>query len=180
MYLPPQKEKGMEFEQLSLKYMNEVHRLARTITRNTWDAQDLVQDTLLRAYLYFNQFKPGTNFTAWIFKILTNTYINGYRKKQREPVCVGLETIMPYYNHDEIDSPVIFEENLEYLLTCLSDELYEAFNSLPEIYKDVIFLLDILEYSIKECSIILGCPLGTVMSRHFRAKKLLRQKFVNF
>lgn len=172
------KEKRQHFEAVAFNYMDDLYRTALVMTRNPWDAEDLVQETYLRAYRFFNRFKKGTNFRAWILKILTNLYINEYRKKQKEPASIDLGMIMPYY---EAEIPKLPYETAEKLASgnhkgIFDDELEEALDSVPEVYKRIVFLLDILEYSNKECSKMLGCPLGTVMSRHFRGRELLRKK----
>ena len=171
-------KKRRQFEEIAFEYLDELYNFALRMTHNPWDAEDLVQETYLRAYRFFNRFKTGTNFRAWIFKILTNQFINEYRNKQKQPASLDFEIVMPCY---EVKTSSLPEQKVEELASgnhsaIFGDEVQEALDSIPEVYKWVVLLLDILEYSQKECSQILSCPQGTVMSRHFRAKAILRSK----
>lgn len=172
------KEMLRKFEEVAFEYMDDLYNFALYMTRNPWDAEDLVQDTYLRAYRFFGRFKRGTNFKAWIFRILVNLYINGYRKKQKEPTRVDLEMILPWYAFETSESFAgsVYDFILDDGTFVFHDEIYRALNAIPEKFKFVVLLIDIAEFTMKECSMILDCPIGTVMSRHSRAKKLLKNK----
>ena len=175
-------QKRQVFEKIALPYMDAVYNTALRLTRNMLDAEDLVQDVYLRAFRFFDKFQEGTNFKAWIFKILTNTYINRYRQKVREPRQVEFEKIEYAYGEDpktrDEKYETRFDENLYREL--FEDDIRDALDKLSYEFRAVILLCDIEGFSYKEIAKIIGTPIGTVMSRLSRARQHLQKQLAEF
>jgi len=165
------------FEAIAFEHMNSLYSTALRMTRNAMEAEDLVQDTYLRAYRFFDKFEQGTNFKAWIFKILTNTFINKYRKKVRSPQSVQLDKV-EFGIAEEDDQPPppewqgYDEERYQELF---DDDVKSALTQLPEEFRMVIILADIENFSYKEIAEMIDRPIGTVMSRLFRGRRILQR-----
>lgn len=144
------------------------------MTRNELDAEDLVQDVYVRAFRFFHKFEKGTNFKAWIFKILTNTYINQYRKKSREPLQVSFEKVD--YTIAGIEETNLHKQNLDEINYngIFDDEIQSALAQLSSEFRMVVLLADVEEFTYKEIAEIIECPIGTVMSRLSRARRQLQ------
>ena len=166
-----------EFEELALSHLDPLYSAALRLTKNERDAEDLVQDTCMRAYRFFDKFERGTNIKAWLFKILTNTFINRYRRKVKERSVV--EGVEREAVHDQFVSrdATDFAANPEqyFFDRLLSDDVLRAIDALPIDFRLVVILADLQEFSYKEIAEILECPVGTVMSRLFRGRKLLQK-----
>ncbi len=166
---------GNEFQALAFEHVDSLYNTALRMTKNALDAEDLLQDVYLRAFRFFHRFEKGTNFKAWIFKILTNTYINQYRKKINKPYHVDLEKIK--YNYDNKEATVQTSsqesERLDYE-TLFDDEIKNALQQIPDEFRVVVLLADVESFSYKEVAKIIGCPIGTVMSRLSRGRKQLQ------
>lgn len=166
---------GNEFQALAFEHVDSLYNTAVRMTKNALDAEDLLQDVYLRAFRFFHRFERGTNFKAWIFKILTNTYINQYRKKINKPYHVDLEKIK--YNYDDKEATVQTSaqesERLDYE-TLFDDEIKNALQQIPDEFRVVVLLADVESFSYKEVAKIIGCPIGTVMSRLSRGRKQLQ------
>ena len=166
-----------EFEELALSHLDPLYSAALRLTKNERDAEDLVQDTCMRAYRFFDKFERGTNIKAWLFKILTNTFINRYRRKVKERSVV--EGVERESVHDQFVSrdATDFAANPEqyFFDRLLSDDVLRAIDALPIDFRLVVILADLQEFSYKEIAEILECPVGTVMSRLFRGRKLLQK-----
>jgi len=150
------------------------------MTKDKDDAQDLLQETLLKAYRFFDKFEKGTNVIAWLFMILKNTFINMYRKSTRTPIQVDYEDVQNFYENissDEVSS-THFEEDA--FSKTMDDEVTEAISSLQEDYRTVIILSDIEGYSYEEIAEFIDTPVGTVRSRLHRARKMLYSKLYNY
>src|SRR5512144_2625481 len=166
-----------EFERLAMKHVDPLYSAALRLTKNDRDAEDLVQDTFLRAFRFFEKFERGTNIKAWLFKILTNTFINRYRRSVKE------RTIVEGSERDAVHERFISREATEYASNpeqyffdrLLSDDILGAIDSLPIDFRLVVILADLQEFSYKEVAEVLGCPVGTVMSRLYRGRKLLQK-----
>ncbi len=170
-------EQKRKFEDIAFEFMDSLYSTALRMTRNTAEAEDLVQDTYLRAYRFFDKFEEGTNFKAWIFKILTNTFINKYRKKIRTPQQVQLEKV-EFGLESEDDQQAVkewegFDEaNYEELF---DDDIKAALLQLSEEFRMVILLADVEGFAYKEIADIIDRPIGTVMSRLFRGRRMLQK-----
>ena len=168
------------FEQEAVEHLNALYGAALRLTRSPSDAEDLVQDTFLKAHRFYDRFEAGTNLKAWLFRILTNTFINKYRRRTRErDVLDGVdadpvgEGVMSRHAMRALSSPVADAER-----TLLAQEIQGALDTLPEDYRVMILLADVEELSYKEIAEIVGCPIGTVMSRLHRARKSMQKHLV--
>jgi RNA polymerase sigma-70 factor (ECF subfamily) len=165
------------FERDVLPLLPSLYGAALRLTRNPADAEDLVQDTYLRAYRGFAGFQEGTNLKAWLYRILTNGFINTYRKKQREPQIVdGPDDIDEWYLYDRLGGRSVEESAEEEVLDRIPDaEVKAALESLPENFRIPVLLADVEGFSYKEIAEIMGTPIGTVMSRLHRGRKALEK-----
>ena len=166
------------FERDVLPLLPNLYGAALRMTRNPQDAEDLVQETYLRAYRGFEGFREGTNLRAWMYRILTNTFINSYRKKQRQPVTVSVsdEDTPDWYLYDRIGSSVAEPSAESEVLEQIPDEdVQRALEDLPEVFRMAVLLADVEGFSYKEIAEIVGIPIGTVMSRLHRGRKALQR-----
>ncbi len=165
-----------DFEAQALIHIDALYRSAVHMTGNQQDAEDLVQDVYVQAIRFYQQFQLGTNLRAWLFKILKNTYINQFRKHARTPNTVGIDE--PEFHRYELDAVVQShlrqEPETDFLNRRTSEEIKNALSSLPEKSQRVVILSDVEGFSYKEIADIEDCPLGTVMSRLYRARRMLR------
>jgi RNA polymerase sigma-70 factor (ECF subfamily) len=164
-----------EFEELALQYLSDLLGSALRMTRNWEDAQDLTQDTLVRAFRGFGSFQPGTNFKAWVFRIMVNTYINLQRKSARRPRTVSWEDVPGESETGGFD-PLAEDGRPEgtTLAALPNEELKRALDDLPDEFRIPVLLCDVEEFSYKDIAQMLGIPLGTVRSRIFRGRQRLR------
>jgi RNA polymerase sigma-70 factor (ECF subfamily) len=166
-----------EFEELVLSHLDPLYSAALRLTKNERDAEDLVQDACMRAYRFFDKFERGTNIRAWLFKILTNTFINRYRRRVKErSVVEGSEREAVHERFISRDASDFAANPEQYFFDrLLSDDVLRAIDQLPIDFRLVVILADLQEFSYKEIAEILECPVGTVMSRLFRGRKLLQK-----
>ncbi len=173
-----------KFTDLAMEYMPSLYSAALRMTRNPSDAEDLVQETYLKAYKGFHSFQEGTNLKAWLYRILTNTYINRYRAKQRRPDETHIdqdEDFFLYRHLGELDPSLAGKSPEEELLDLFSNsEIVEAVESLSEIFRIPVLLADVEGFSYKEIAEILDIPTGTVMSRLHRGRKALQRLLYDF
>jgi RNA polymerase sigma-70 factor (ECF subfamily) len=169
------------FEAVALPHYAAVYHAAQSLTRNPSAAQDLVQDTYLRAYRFWHRFAPGTHARAWLFTILRHTHINGYRQRARQPVWVDVAQA-----ESVCAAPAPAPTGPEpgtvgaWLGDVVQDEVQQALAALPAAYRQVVLLADLEDYSYKDIAAVVGCPMGTVMSRLYRGRQLLRQRLEPF
>lgn len=173
------------FHEEAMPHVDALYGAAMRFTRSRRDAEDLVQDTLFKAFSNFDKYKPGTNCKAWLFRILTNTFINRYRKKQRERVYVaddvdGRSLDERAEAREESEFEPRIETNRENAARLFGDEINEALNHLSFEFRSVVMLVDVYDFSYKECADILECPPGTVMSRLYRGRRLLRSHLADY
>ncbi|MCE2531128.1 MAG: sigma-70 family RNA polymerase sigma factor [Acidimicrobiia bacterium] len=172
------------FVELAMPYMDQLYGAARRMTRNDAAAEDLVQETYLRAYKGFDRFTEGTNLRAWLFRILTNLYINEYRRRRRRPEEVDLgdtDSLYLYRGLGGADSARLSRSAEDELLDGLTSvEVRDAIEALPEGYRVAVLLADVEGFAYKEIAEILDIPIGTVMSRLHRGRKRLRQTLQEF
>ncbi|MBD3377091.1 sigma-70 family RNA polymerase sigma factor [candidate division KSB1 bacterium] len=168
---------NIKFEDIAYEHMDALYSTALRMTRNPQEAEDLVQDTYLRAYRFYDKFQQGTNFRAWIFKILTNTFINRYRKKVRTPQKVDLEKVaFGIESDEEFQDPVEWESYDEETYSDLfDDKVKDALEKLSQEFRMIILLADVEGMSYKEIAKIANVPIGTVMSRLFRGRRILQR-----
>lgn len=170
------------FEKEFMPHMDAMYNFALKLTSDEDDAQDLVQDTCLKAYRFINSFEPGTYAKAWLFRILKNNFINDYRKKSRGPSKVEFEWVeQSISGEDEAAEPAYFADlQAETVNDMLGDEITAALQSLPVDFRMIIILCDLEEFSYEEMAKILDIPIGTVRSRLHRARALLKTKLVSY
>jgi RNA polymerase sigma-70 factor (ECF subfamily) len=169
----------LRFQEEAMPLLDSLYAGALRMTRNPADAEDLVQDTLLRAYRAFDRFEPGTNLKAWLFRIMTNAYINTYRKKQREPQKVSSDEVEDFDLYRELKDhdPSLSETPETIVLDSLVDsDITEAIDDLPEQFRMAVVLSDVEDFSYAEIAEIMDVPLGTVMSRLHRGRKALQKR----
>jgi RNA polymerase sigma-70 factor (ECF subfamily) len=165
------------FERDALPLLPGMYSAAFRLTRNASDAEDLLQETFLRAYRGFHQFQEGTNLKAWLYRILTNTFINSYRKKQREPLTISDDEVEDWYLYSKMSEEGLEPSAEATVLESLPDEdVQEALSSLPEQFRVAVLLADVEGFSYKEIAEITGVPIGTVMSRLHRGRKALERR----
>jgi RNA polymerase sigma-70 factor, ECF subfamily len=172
------------FADLAMEHMDSLYAGALRMTRNPADAEDIVQETYLKAYRGFEGFEEGTNLKAWLFRILTNTFINRYRQQKRRPDETDLDDVEDFYLYrrlggiDEARISKSAEDTLLELFT--DDEVKEALESLPETFRMAVLLADVEGFAYKEIAEILDIPIGTVMSRLHRGRKALQKRLYDF
>ncbi len=168
-----------EFEAEALRHLDALYRTALRMTRSEADAEDLVQETYIRAFRFREQFTLGTNMKAWLFRILTNTFINTYRRKTAQPEVTDLEGIDEFSLYrrmaDDRAASSSPDPEAELLNSVVDTEVTDALEALPEKFRTTV-LLDVEGFSYKEIAEMLGIPIGTVMSRLHRGRKFLQKR----
>lgn len=178
-------DRTKDFEELALPYLDNLYNAALRMTKNERDAEDLVQDTYMKAYRFFDSFEEGTNFKAWIYKILTNSYINRYKKKQREPQSISIEDTPDFYLYDkllDLGETGADPENPEkgMIQKMVSNDIVKAVDALPADFRTAFVLSDIEGFSYEEIAKMMNTSLGTVKSRLFRARKILQKNLWDY
>lgn len=167
---------NQEFEREAVPHMDALYNFAIKMTGDSDDASDLIQETYLKAFRFWDKFEKGTNCKAWLFRIMKNTFINTYRKKSKEPDKVDYDAIENFYENikpTNVDSAYLEKDIYDKLL---DDELSSAISSLPEDFRTVVVLCDIEGYTYDEIADFVDVPVGTVRSRLHRARKMLFTK----
>jgi RNA polymerase sigma-70 factor (ECF subfamily) len=166
-------KKYKDFDTEIIPHINALNSFALKMTNDMDDAGDLVQDTLLKAFRFFDKFEKGTNAKAWLFQILKNSFINNYRKNSREPNRVDYEDVQNFYESIKADEVKTNHYENDAFSDVLDDEIAHALSLLPDDFRTIVFLSDIEAYTYEEISDFMDCPIGTVRSRLHRARKML-------
>jgi RNA polymerase sigma-70 factor, ECF subfamily len=178
-------ERREVFARDAMPYLDQLYSAALRYTRNPSDAEDLVQEAFAKAYAAFHQFEPGTNLRAWLYRILTNTYINSYRKQQRAPQQVSADVEFDgdggeFSLYDRIAEATHAPAEVEVLRSLADEEVKQALADLPDTFRMAVYLADVEGFSYAEIAEIMGTPIGTVMSRLHRGRAALHRALYTY
>ena len=174
------RKKHGEFESEALPHMDVLYNFALRTTGNQDDARDLLQETYLKAYRFWDKYEKGTNIRAWLFRIMKNSYINRYRKETKEPDKVDYDDIENFYNSIRAEHTDPNDLQAKLFNNLLSDEVARALESIPEDFRTVVILCDIEGLTYEEIAEFVEVPIGTVRSRLHRGRKLLQAKLLGY
>lgn len=177
---PEERQKYADFQKEAIPHMDALYTFAYRMTGDSDEADDLVQETYLKAFRFFDKFEKGTNCKAWLFRILKNTYINEYRRESKMAGSVAYEDIENFYENiksSEVKSSHVQEDAFANLL---DDDISEAITALPEDFRTVIILSDIEGFTYEEIADFIDAPIGTVRSRLHRARKMLYARLLKY
>ncbi len=166
-------QKYSDFNSEVIPHLSSLKNYALKMTNDLDDSEDLLQDTLLKAYRFFNNFEKGSNAKAWLFKIMQNSFINDYRKKIKQPFKVDYDDVQNFYENIKSEDVTTQHYMQDEFYNVLDDEIVNALATLPDDFRTIVFLSDIEGYSYKEISEFVDCPIGTVRSRLHRTRKIL-------
>lgn len=174
------RQRHLDFEREALPHMDALYNFALRMTSDPDEADDLLQETYLKAYRFFDKFEQGTNCKAWLFRIMKNSFINIYRRSSKEPDKVDYNDVEEFYHSIRAEStdPNDLEEKI--FSNILDDDVSTALESLPEEFRTVVILCDIEGFTYEEIAEFVECPIGTVRSRLHRGRKMLRGKLFDY
>lgn len=173
-------EKDAEFEAEFMPHIDALYNFAYRLSQSEDDANDLVQETYMKAYRFFDSYQKGTNAKAWVFRILKNSFINEFRKKSKQPAKVDYNEVEGYYNSDDTEVEATVDLRVDTVKEMMGDEVMLAINSLDVNFRTIIILSDLEGFKYEEMAKILDIPVGTVRSRLHRARNLLKDKLKGY
>jgi RNA polymerase sigma-70 factor, ECF subfamily len=172
------------FQREAVPHIDALYGTALRMTKSESDAEDLIQETMLKAYRYFDKYEQGTNCKAWLFKIMTNTFINRYRKKQKRREFLVDDDHRPLQERAEAPEHTPFNESFEtedqIYFKMFGDEVKRALEEMPVDFRMVVLLADLQDFAYKEIAEIMDCPIGTVMSRLYRGRRMLQARLAEY
>jgi RNA polymerase sigma-70 factor, ECF subfamily len=167
------KQKYSGFNSEILPHLDSLKGYALKMTKDVDDSDDLLQDTLLKAFRFYHKFEKGSNAKAWLFRIMQNSFINNYRKKNRQPFKIDYDDVQNFYENIKPEDVKTQHCQQDAFSNVLDDEIIKALSVLPDDFRTIVFLSDIEGYSYKEVSDFIDCPIGTIRSRLHRTRKIL-------
>lgn len=173
-------ERHRDFEQEALPHMDALYNFALRMTNDPDEADDLLQETYLKAYRFFDKFEKGTNCKAWLFRIMKNSFINMYRKTSKEPDKVDYHEVEEFYHMIRAESSDPNDLEARLFSNLLDDDVSRALEELPEEFRTVVILCDIEGFTYEEIADFVECPIGTVRSRLHRGRKMLRARLFEY
>jgi RNA polymerase sigma factor (sigma-70 family) len=173
-------ESDAQFEKEFMPLIGSLYNFAYRLTLDEDDANDLVQETYMKAYRFFDSYEQGTNAKAWLFRILKNSFINDFRKKSKQPSKVDYQEVESFYNSDDVDENITTDLRIESVQEMIGDEVANALNALAVDFRTIIILCDLEGFTYEEMAKILDIPIGTVRSRLHRARNLLKDKLKKY
>lgn len=173
-------QKQKDFNEEIIPHLDAMYNFALRLTTDPNDAEDLVQDTIVKAYRFFSSYEKGTNAKAWLFRILKNSYINNYRKQSKKPNHVDYDEVSTFY--ESVRAEQTDTSDLEDLMyrEMMDDEMSKALARLPEDFRTVVLLCDVEGFTYEEIANMLDVPIGTIRSRLHRGRNLLKDELVNY
>ncbi|HOJ04459.1 MAG TPA: sigma-70 family RNA polymerase sigma factor [Bacteroidota bacterium] len=174
------KKRHLDFEREALPHMDALYNFALRLTTDADEADDLLQETYLKAYRFFDKFEQGTNCKAWLFRIMKNSFINMYRRSSKEPDKVDYNDVEEFYHSIRAESTDPNDLEQKIFSNILDDDVSSALESLPEEFRTVVILCDIEGFTYEEIADFVECPIGTVRSRLHRGRKMLRAKLLDY
>jgi RNA polymerase sigma-70 factor, ECF subfamily len=166
-------QKHLDFNSGVTPHFSALKNYALRITNNSEESEDLFQETMLKAFRFYDSFEKGTNIRGWLYRIMFNTFVNEYRKKKSEPHKVDYENVQNFYDFVKVEDVKIQHYENDAFSNALNDEIAEALSVLPDDFRTIVFLSDIEGYSYQEIADFMGCLIGTVRSRLHRSRKIL-------
>lgn len=173
-------QKQQDFNDEILPHLDAIYNFALKLTANNDDAEDLVQDTIVKAYRFFNSYEKGTNAKGWLFRILKNSYINNYRKASKQPGKVDYDEIEPFYESIRSEQSNTTDLESQMYGDMMDDDVTSALNRLPEDFRTVVLLCDIEGFTYEEIANMLDVPIGTIRSRLHRGRNLLKAELTEY
>lgn len=172
--------KNEDFEEEMIPYLNAMYNFALRLTSDPNDAEDLVQDAIVKAFRFFSSYKKGTNAKVWLFNILKNTFLNNYQRRSRQPYKVDYDKVSPFYETIRADRTDTSDLENRMFRELIDDDISNALEELPEDFRTVILLCDVEEFTYEEIANMLDVPIGTIRSRLHRGRNLLKMSLLTY
>jgi len=173
-------KKQEDFNDEIIPHLDALYNFGLRLTADPNDAEDLVQDTIVKAYRFFSSYEKGTNAKAWLFRILKNSYINNYRKKSKKPSEVDYDEVASFYESIRAERTETSDLEDKMFRDLIDDDLSEALNSIPEDFRTVVLLCDVEDFTYEEIANMLDVPIGTIRSRLHRGRNLLKAQLMEY
>ncbi len=175
-----EKQKQQDFEDEIIPHLDAMYNFALRLTSSPNSAEDLVQDSIVKAFRFFNSYEKGTNAKAWLFRILKNSYINNYRKKSKQPNQVDYDEVASFYESIRADRTDTSDLEDRMYRDLIDDDISNALEDLPEDFRTVVLLCDIEDFTYEEIANMLDVPIGTIRSRLHRGRNLLKSQLLEY